>query len=160
MADQSEVKVTPIEASQIKKGKYVMLKGKPCKVSDVKTSKTGKHGHMKVNITGVDVLYGKKYNDVMPGHANCLEFKYDKREYQLLDLHEGSIECLDPTNNKTETFNLDPEQEITEKLKADYEAGKSLLVSIVRAPVELGSDKFKDEEVVESYKEDKEGGDK
>lgn len=52
-------------------------------IADVKTSKTGKHGHMKVNITGNDVLTNKKYNDVMPGHATCVEFKYIKIEYQV-----------------------------------------------------------------------------
>lgn len=29
-------------------GHFVMLKGRPCKVADVSTSKTGKHGHAKV----------------------------------------------------------------------------------------------------------------
>jgi len=32
------------------------------------------------------------------------------------------------------------------------------MVSVVKAPVELAKDKFKDEELVESYKEDKTDG--
>jgi len=58
-AGDSTVPKFPIEASHIKKNKYIMLKGHPCKIVDVKTSKTGKHGHMKVNITGMDVLTAK-----------------------------------------------------------------------------------------------------
>merc|ERR1712106_999169 len=37
----------PMEAGQIRKGGHIMIKGSPCKVLDVSTSKTGKHGHAK-----------------------------------------------------------------------------------------------------------------
>merc|ERR1711924_507671 len=36
-----------VEAGQIRKGGYIMVKGKACKVKDVSVSKTGKHGHAK-----------------------------------------------------------------------------------------------------------------
>ena len=36
------------------------MRDKPCKVVDMSTSKTGKHGHAKVNFTGVDIFTGKK----------------------------------------------------------------------------------------------------
>jgi translation initiation factor 5A len=37
-------------AGSLKKGGYVMLKAHPCKITDVSTSKAGKHGHAKVLI--------------------------------------------------------------------------------------------------------------
>merc|ERR1711939_624788 len=40
-------KTVPIRAGEVRKGGYVMLKGKPCKVVEVSISKTGKHGHAK-----------------------------------------------------------------------------------------------------------------
>jgi translation initiation factor 5A len=36
----------------------VLLKGQPCKVIEMTTSKTGKHGHAKANITGIDIFNG------------------------------------------------------------------------------------------------------
>merc|ERR1711934_607252 len=42
-------KTVPIRAGEVRKGGYVMLKGKPCKVVEVSISKTGKHGHAKAN---------------------------------------------------------------------------------------------------------------
>jgi len=36
-----------------------MIKGNPCKVSDVSTSKTGKHGHAKAYFVAIDILLGK-----------------------------------------------------------------------------------------------------
>ena len=39
----------PSQASAIKKGGHIMIKGHPCKVVEMSTSKTGKHGHAKVS---------------------------------------------------------------------------------------------------------------
>lgn len=159
MAEQAATNDTkvpriPIEAHHVKKNKFAMLKGHPCKIMDVKTSKTGKHGHMKCNITGICVLTGKKYNDVVPGHANVVEFKMDKQEYALIDMGADNISALDKDNNNI-VIAMDPEGELYKKMKADFDAGKSLTVSVIRAPIETAKDKFKDEELVESYKEDK-----
>src|SRR3990167_15602 len=40
----------PCPCNDIKKGGYIMVKEKPCKVSEMSVSKTGKHGHAKANI--------------------------------------------------------------------------------------------------------------
>jgi len=158
VAASTDTKVprVPIEAHHVKKNKYAMLKGHPCKIVDVKTSKTGKHGHMKCNITGICVLTGKKYNDVVPGHANMVEFKLDKAEYTLIDMGADNISCLDKDNNAC-VVSIDPEGELYKKMKAEFDAGKSLMVSVIRAPIETAKDKFKDEEQVESFKEEKGG---
>lgn len=59
----------PQQASALRKNGFVLLKGFPCKIVDMSTSKTGKHGHAKVNITGVDIFTGKKYEDICPSTA-------------------------------------------------------------------------------------------
>jgi translation elongation factor P/translation initiation factor 5A len=33
---------------------------RPCKVSDVSSSKTGKHGHAKCHFVAIDIFNGKK----------------------------------------------------------------------------------------------------
>jgi len=40
----------PQQCSALRKGGYVLLKGKACKIVEMTTSKTGKHGHAKVYI--------------------------------------------------------------------------------------------------------------
>lgn len=65
----------PIRAGEIKKGMIVYLKDKPCKVIELTTSKTGKHGHAKANITGTDIFTGKKVIDISPtSHTMCKYF--------------------------------------------------------------------------------------
>ena len=125
----------PIEAHLVKKGGYVMLKGCPCKIIDVKTSKTGKHGHAKCNITGVCVLTAKKCNEVHPGHIILPAFDLDKKEYELtnLDEKEGQVEVMDEAGAST-FLNFEKGNEIHDKLAEGFATGKVCLVSVVTAP--------------------------
>ena len=38
----------PAQCSSLRKNGHVIIKGYPCKIVDMSTSKTGKHGHAKV----------------------------------------------------------------------------------------------------------------
>lgn len=45
-------KTYPLPAGQLKKGSFIVMKKiYPCKVESLSTSKTGKHGHAKINIS-------------------------------------------------------------------------------------------------------------
>ena len=58
--DAGASETIPMEAGQIRKGGYICIKGRPCKVTSVSTSKTGKHGHAKCNFVATDIFNGKK----------------------------------------------------------------------------------------------------
>ena len=49
----------PQQIGSLKKGAHVLIKGFPCKIIDISTSKTGKHGHAKANYVGIDIFTGK-----------------------------------------------------------------------------------------------------
>jgi len=81
----------PMEAGQIRKGGFIMIKGNACKVSDVSTSKTGKHGHAKCHFVAIDIFSGKKMEDLVPaGHTTAIPF-VKKLEYQCIDVDEDGF---------------------------------------------------------------------
>merc|ERR1719443_1364096 len=86
----------PQQAGELRKGSHVMIKGHPCKVAEVTTSKTGKHGHAKAHIVALDIFTGKKYEDLCPSSHN-MEIPFVKRtEFQVLtaDAATGEISLL------------------------------------------------------------------
>ena len=44
----------PMQCSALRKNGFVVIKNRPCKIVDMSTSKTGKHGHAKV---GFHILF-------------------------------------------------------------------------------------------------------
>jgi translation initiation factor 5A len=45
------------------------------------TSKTGKHGHAKVNFTGIDIFTAKKYKEIQGSTHPMLTFESEKSEW-------------------------------------------------------------------------------
>merc|ERR1711879_1012784 len=86
----------PQQAGELRKGSHVMIKGHPCKVAEVTTSKTGKHGHAKAHIVALDIFTAKKYEDLCPTSHN-VDVPFVKRtELQLLtaDATTGEVSLL------------------------------------------------------------------
>lgn len=66
IADAGASQTVSVEAGQIRKNGYIMIKGKPCKVKDVSTSKTGKHGHAKCKFSASDIFTGASCEELCP----------------------------------------------------------------------------------------------
>jgi len=74
---------TPMRASNIKKGGYVMLKGHPCRVTTVEHIKNGKHGKAKNAVQGVDIFSGKKHDGLFPVKQDVEVPAQSSSEYTL-----------------------------------------------------------------------------
>lgn len=117
-----------------------MIKGFPCKIVEYSTSKTGKHGHAKANIVGVDIFTGRKYEDISPSSHNMNQPIVTRKDFQLIDIdEEGFVTLMDDKNETRSDLRLEVEiDEIHKKTKEEFENGKDLYVTVLAA---LGTEK-------------------
>merc|ERR1712071_722086 len=105
--DAGASQTTPCEAGQIKKGGYMMIKGKPCKVLSISVSKTGKHGHAKCNFLAVDIFTGKKLEDMIPSTHGTTVPIVNRSEWEIIDIDEdGVVTLMDEAGTQKADLNL------------------------------------------------------
>lgn len=80
-----------------------MIKNRPCKVVEMSTSKTGKHGHAKVHYVGLDIFTGKKYEDICPSTHSVNVPNVSRTEVQAIDCdNDGYLSVMDDKGEVTE----------------------------------------------------------
>lgn len=133
----------PMQCSALRKNGHVVIKGRPCKIVDMSTSKTGKHGHAKVHLVAIDIFTSKKLEDLSPSTHNMEVPNVTRTEYQLINIDDGFLSLMTPDGATKDDVSL-PDGELGDKIQEDFDEGKDLLVTIISA---MG------EEAAVSYKE-------
>ncbi|CAF1543384.1 unnamed protein product [Rotaria magnacalcarata] len=123
----------PQQCSALRKNGYVMLKSRPCKIMEMSTSKTGKHGHAKVHMVGIDIFTGKKYEDICPSTHNMSVPNVKRVEYSLMDIdNEGYVSLLDDSSECRNDIKL-PEGELGTEIRSKFENGEALKITVLQA---------------------------
>ncbi|PWI70665.1 Translation elongation factor, IF5A [Purpureocillium lilacinum] len=115
-ADAGASLTFPMQCSALRKNGFVVIKGRPCKIVDMSTSKTGKHGHAKVHLVALDIFTGKKYEDLSPSTHNMDVPNVSRREFQLLDISDDGFLSLMNDDGDTKDDVRMPDGEVGEKI--------------------------------------------
>lgn len=119
MAENEEFETTgsgaslsyPNQCSALRKNGYVLIKGRPCKIVEMTTSKTGKHGHAKVHMVGLDIFSGKKYEDICPSTHNMDVPHVHRDEFEIVDVSDdGYLTLMDKEGTLREDLQITDEQ--------------------------------------------------
>merc|ERR1719403_449584 len=105
-----------------------MIKDRPCKIVEMSTSKTGKHGHAKVHLVALDIF---------PSTHNMNVPNVTRKDYQFIDIDDGFASLMDDDGEMKSDLRIPEDdgtdnsvgKEITEK----HEKGETFLVTVLSA---------------------------
>lgn len=128
----------PMSAGSIKKNGHMVINGRPCKVVDYSTAKTGKHGHAKASIVGIDIFNGKKYEDSLPTSHNVDVPNIKRTEWQAIAVDaEGYLSLMDQLGKMRNDLKVpdetDDDAEVAQRIRDGLEVGKEVFVTILAA---------------------------
>ncbi|CAL5034282.1 unnamed protein product [Urochloa decumbens] len=139
-SDAGASKTYPQQAGTIRKNGFIVIKNRPCKVVEVSTSKTGKHGHAKCHFVGIDIFTGKKLEDIVPSSHNCDVPHVNRTEYQLIDISEdGFVSLLTESGNTKDDLKLPTDEALQAQIRSGYEEGKDIILTVQSA---MGEDQI------------------
>lgn len=84
-----------IDATEMRVGTFLLIDNVAHQVKKMDVSKTGKHGHAKVRFEAINAFTGKKKVAVVPGHDKFEVPMIDKRNAQVLSVHENIASVMD-----------------------------------------------------------------
>ena len=127
----------PTQASALRVGGYMCIKERPCKITDVKTSKTGKHGGNKCHFYARDIFTDQVHEHLEMSTKN-IEVPYvTKNDYQLVGIDEDTVSYLDHKGNNQNDLSMpnlsDSDMELSDTIREKFADGEELYITVISA---------------------------
>lgn len=118
----------PVAAGSLKKGDHAVIKGHPCRVTDISTASG------KATITGVDIFTNEKLAEVSPA-THCLLAPYVTTEIcSLVEISEdGRLTVIDGAENTREGLSMPHDAAMARQIESLFAEGAEILLSVTCA---------------------------
>ena len=128
----------PISVGSVKKGEYVVIQNRPCKVVHIDIFKVAKHGGAKANITGIDIFNEKKMLVNLPTSANIFVPNIKRSIYTVIDIDEdGFVTLMDKQGTTRQDLKLPDETEddktLSNRIREWISGGREITVTVIEA---------------------------
>lgn len=130
--DAGSSETYPQQCSALRKNGHVVIKGRPCKIVEMSTSKTGKHGHAKVHLVGIDIFTGKKLEDICPSTHNMNVPNVGRKDYQLVDIADDFLSLMDDNGETREDIKI-PDSDLGKEIREKFDKDEQIMVTIIKA---------------------------
>lgn len=122
----------PQQCSALRKNGYVMIKGRPCKIVEMLTSKTGEHGHTMIHLVALDIFTNKKFEEFCPSTQNMDIPNVVRKDYQLVNIDDGFLELMDNSGEPKDDIRV-PDDDIGKTIEQKFNDGEQFGVTILTA---------------------------
>ncbi|KAK8758565.1 hypothetical protein V5799_003802 [Amblyomma americanum] len=98
------------------------------------TSKTGKHGHAKVHLVGLDIFTAKKHEDLCPSTHNIDVPNVNRSDFQLIDISDDGYATLMNDKGDTRDDLKLPDGELGQRIRDEFQKeDTSVIVTVMSA---------------------------
>lgn len=124
----------PKQCSALRKNEHVVIKDRPCKIVEMSTSKTGKHGHAKVHLVALDVFSGKKYEDICPSTHNMNVPVVTRQDYTVMGCQDDYLMLMDDTGGERNDLRKpDTSSDLGKEIDGKLDKEDVFLVTVLKA---------------------------
>jgi len=136
---------TFVEVSSLRVGSYIVHNERPCKISEINVSKTGKHGAAKAVMTMKDIFTGSKHCTTYSTGDKVQAPIIQTREYILIDFTDD--DDLTVLNNKgeEEVYKVGKHEilkEVENNIRNDFQQGKQIELKMIFSMNDYGITTF------------------
>jgi len=123
----------PMQCSALRKNGFVMIKNRPCKIVEMSTSKTGKHGHAKVHMVAIDIFTSKKLEDICPSTHNMDVPNVKRKDYQLIGMDDDFVSLMDDSGETRDDLKCPDSGEVGDAIRSAIDNEQDILCTVLSA---------------------------
>merc|ERR1712213_10883 len=132
-ADAGASLTYPMQCSALRKNGFVCIKNRPCKIVEMTTSKTGKHGHAKVHLVAIDIFTQKKLEDLCPSTHNMDVPNVKRKDYQLIGMDDDFVSLMDDSGETRDDLKCPESGEVGDAIRAAIDNEQDILCTVLSA---------------------------